>query len=447
MQFGFAKTDITPRVGVDLAGFGPFRNRVSVGVRDRLWARAMAVADGKTTVLIVACDLIGLSRELVGKVRERVAAQRNFPPKNLLLSCTHTHSGPATIPLLGWGRMDPPYLELLPGRIVAACVAALDSLADATLHHACVTAEGIGLNREYDRDAPPLAEVLDEAWRPAKPELTDTACHVFRIEREGRQIGFVTSLGCHPVVCCAESRWMHGDWCGVATNLLEREHPGSVGLFLQGAQGDVNSCVVHKSEQDSLLALDIVAARYARAVRQGFSAAVPVAADRLANLNRDIVFRRKHLPRETIAAWLTEAEAKLAAPNASDEDRDLRMATVHALALRSLLTRLDAGESLDSASEIHGVRIGPVALLGAPFEIFQAIKNRVVGQAKAPVPLVLGLVNGLLGYAPDWERGGGDGYAAKTVPMITGDLPFDDVATQLSDALLDLDAKLADSFA
>lgn len=447
MQFGFAKTDITPRVGVDLSGFGPFRNRVSVGVRDRLWARAMAVADGETTVLVVACDLIGLSRELVAKVREQVAAQRDFLPRNLLLSCTHTHSGPATRPLIGWGRMDPPYLELLPGRIAAACVAALDSLAECTLHHACVTAEGIGLNREYDRDAPPLAEVLDEAWRPAKPELTDTACHVFRIEREGRLIGFVTSLGCHPVVCCAESRWIHGDWCGVATNLLEREHPGSVGLFLQGAQGDVNSCVVHKSEQDSLLALDIIAARYARAVRQGFAAAAPVAADRLANLNRDMVFRRKHLPRETIAAWLAEAEAKLAAPNASDEDRDLRMATVHALALRSLLTRLDAGEDLDSASEIHGVRIGPVALLGAPFEIFQAIKNRVVGQAKAPVPLVLGLVNDLLGYAPDWERGGGDGYAAKTVPMITGDLPFDDVASQLSDALLALDADLADFFA
>lgn len=443
MQFGFAKTDITPRVGVDLSGFGPFRNRASVGVRDRLWARAMAVADDATAVLVVSCDLIGLSLELVNKVREQVAAQREFSPGNLFLSCTHTHSGPATRPLIGWGRMDPPYLELLPGRIAAACVAALDALADATLHHACVPCEGIGLNREYDRDAPPLAEVLDEIWRPAKPERTDTACHVFRVERDGREIGFFTSFGCHPVVCCAESRWIHGDWCGVATNLLEREQPGSVGLFLQGALGDVNSCVVHKSEQDSLLALDIVAARYARAVRRGFAATVPVAADRLGSLRREIVFRRQRLPRETIAAWLAEAEATLRAPGASDEDRDFRMATVHALALRALLNRLDAGECLDSVSEIHGIRMGPVALLGAPFEIFQAVKNRVVESAKAPVPLVLGLVNDLLGYAPDWERGGGDGYAAKTVPMITGDLPFDDVATQLSDALLELDADLA----
>jgi len=445
MQFGFAKTDVTPRVGVDLCGFGPFRNRVSVGIRDRLWARAMAVSDGTQTAVVVSCDLIGVSLALTRQVRAMVAAQRGIDPGNLLISCTHTHSGPATRELIGWGRMDPPYMELLPGRIADACVRAIDTLAEATVRHAFVPCEGMGLNREYDRDAPPLAEVLDENWRPAKPELTDTKCHVFSIERAGEQVGFVTSFGCHPVVCCAENRWIHGDWCGVATNLLEREHPGAIGLFLQGAQGDVNSCVVHKSEQDSLLALDIIAGRYARAVRRGFAEAVPLAMDRLACIRRDITFRRNRLTPETVAAWLADAEAKLAAPGASDEDRDVRMAMVHALALRSLRERLAANRDLEPASEIHGLRLGPIALLASPFETFQAIKNRVVANAQAPIPVVLGLTNDLLGYAPDWERGGGDGYAAKTVPMITGDLPFADVATQLSDALLQLDAKLAES--
>ena len=42
MKAGFAKFDITPRVGVSMAGFGPFLNRNSVGIRDRLEARAAA---------------------------------------------------------------------------------------------------------------------------------------------------------------------------------------------------------------------------------------------------------------------------------------------------------------------------------------------------------------------------------------------------------------------
>ena len=445
MQFGFAKTDITPRIGVDLCGFGPFRNRVSIGVRDRLWARAMAVANGARTAVVVNCDLVGVSLAVTQRVRELVTAGCTISPDAILISCTHTHSGPAVRPLGGWGRHDPPYLELLPGRIADACTRAIQALGEATLRHACVPCEGVGLNREYDRDSPPLEAVLDEAWRPAKPELTDTRCHVVTVERDGELIGFVSSFGCHPVVCCAENRYIHGDYCGVATNLLEREHPGSVGLFLQGAQGDVNSCVVHKSEQDSLLALDVIAARYARAVRFGMAQAEPVADDDLAFVRQDIAFRRNQIPRETLAEWLAEAEATLHAPGASDEDRDLRMAMVHAGTLRSLIRKVDEGENLEPASEVQGIRIGPLALLGAPFEIFQAIKNRVVQHAQAPIPLVLGLCNDCIGYAPDWERGGGDGYAAKTVPMIIGQLPFDDIATQLTEALLALDAQLADS--
>jgi hypothetical protein len=445
MQFGFAKTDITPRVGVDLCGFGPFRNRVSVGVRDRLWARAMAAANGDRTVVVVNCDLIGVSLAVAHRARELVAAACDMSGDAILISCTHTHSGPAIRPLSGWGRHDPPYLELLPGRIADACIRAVAALAEGTIRYASVPCEGVGLNREYDQDAPPLEDVLREDWRPAKPELTDTRCHVIAIERDGALLGFVSSFGCHPVVCCAENRYIHGDYCGVATNLLEREHPGSVGLFLQGAQGDVNSCVVHKPEQDSLLALDVIAARYARAVRAGIVQAQPVTDNTLAFVRRDVTFRRNQLPRETLADWLQQAEAKLGAPGASDEDREIRMATVHARTLRSLIQRVDDGEELEPATEVQGIRLGPISLLGSPFEIFQAIKNRVVENARAPIPLVLGLCNDCCGYAPDWERGGGDGYAAKTVPMIVGELPFDDIATQLTTVLLELDAELVEA--
>ncbi len=443
MQFGFAKTDVTPRVGVDLCGFGPFRNRVSVGIRDRLWARAMAVREGDRTVVIVNCDLIGVSLAVTRRVRGLVAAACDIAADAVLISCTHTHSGPAIRRLDGWGRHDPPYLELLPGRIADACIRAVGALAEGTLRHACVPCEGIGLNREYDRDAPPLEDVLREDWRPAKPELTDTRCHVLVIEHKGVMRGFVSSFGCHPVVCCAANRYIHGDYCGVATNLLEREFPGSVGLFLQGAQGDVNSCVVHKAEQESLLALDVIAARYARAVRTGLAQAEPVTDNTLGFVRQDITFRRNRLPHATLAEWLQQAEAKLAVPGASDEDQEVRMATVHARTLRSLIQRLDAGAELEPATEVQAIRLGPVGLLGSPFEIFQAIKNRVVERARMPVPLVLGLCNDCCGYAPDWERGGGDGYAAKTVPMIVGELPFDDIATQLSTVLLDLDAQLS----
>ena len=445
MKFGFAKTDITPRVGVELCGFGPFVLRHSIGVRDRLWARAMAVEHDGSRAVLVSCDLIGTTPETTEDVRRLVGERTGLPHDAILVHCTHTHSGPGVAAYVGWGEPDLAYLELLPRRIAAACCDAIERLEEATLSHAEVPCEGIGLNRERDKDAPPLDEVLDEAWRPAKPELTDTTCHVLKVAAGDRTLGFASYFGCHPVVCCAASRYIHGDYCGVATNLLEREHTGAVGLFLQGAQGDVNTCVVHKPEAESLLALDVIASRYARAVRAGLAAAQPVELASMACVRHDVTFSRKEWGRDKLAGMLAEQEAAVQAPGANEADGKVRLAIVRAVALRKLIAMLDAGASLEPATEVHGLRLGPIALLGAPLEIFQAVKNDVVAKSKAPVPLVMGLTNTDLGYAVDRQKAAEGGYAADFVPLMCLSLPFADIHGELVEALLTLDAALASS--
>ncbi len=443
MKVGFAKGDLTPRVGVELCGFGPFLNRHSIAVRDRLWARAMALSLNDTTLVLVSNDLIGVELDTTRRVREIVGEESGLPAEAIMVHCTHTHSGPATLRrLIGWGAQDEPYLEVLPQRIARACLEALGNLTEATLSHAEVPCEGIGLNREYDRDAPPLEEVLRDDWRPARPELTDTTCHVLKFEAGQRLLGFVSYFGCHPVVCCQETRYIHGDFVGVATNLLEREHPGSVGLFLQGAQGDVNSCVVHKPEPEALLALDVIAARYANAVRAGLAQAQPLRVDRLACVLHTVTFSRLPLSIAEVEARLAEQEALLHAPGASDADQRVRMATVFALAYRQILARRRAGEPVGEPTELQGFRLGPLALLGAPFEVMQAVKNDVVAAAQSPLPLVLGLTNDCLGYAPDRTVAARGGYAADMVPLMGGALPFADIHRELVAAMAELDRAL-----
>ncbi len=442
MQIGFGRVDITPRVGVELCGFGPFINRHSIGVRDRLWARAMAVRLGETTLVLVSCDLIAVSDVITRRTRELVRAAHGLPGDAVMVHCTHTHSGPCPSPLIGWGDADLPYVEILPTRLAQACIAAVDNLTEAELRHACVPCEGIGLNRQYDIDAPPLDEVLRDDWRPVKPELTDTTCHVITAHAAGRMIGFLSYFGCHPVTCCQETRYIHGDYCGVATNLLEREHPGCVGLFLQGAQGDVNTCVVHKPEPEALLALDVIAGRYANAVRAGMQAAAPIEVDDIASVSQQAIFSRIPVTVAEMQALLAEQEAILHAPDTADTDFRLRLATVYAVALRRLIARRQAGDTLEPATELQGFRIGPLALLGTPFEIYQAIKNDVVAAAQAPIPLVMGLTNDELGYAPDRATAAAGGYAARQVPFMLGSLPFANIHDELAAALLALDARL-----
>jgi len=443
MRAGFAKVDITPRVGVELCGFGPYLNRHSVGVRDRLWARAAAfTASGKTAV-VVACDLVGVTRAMTARVRARVAATAGLPEDAVMISCSHTHSGPNTANLIGWGDADEPYRELLPGKIAAAALAALADQTEAELSHAESPCPGIGLNREYDIDAPPLEEVLRDDWRPAKPELTDTTTHVLAVRRSGKLVGWLAYFGCHPVVCCQETRYIHGDYCGVAMGNLEREHPGAIGLFLQGAQGDVNSCVVHKPELDALLALDVIAGRFARAVRAGLSAARPVAVDEVRTARRLVDFSRRPLPRTEIERQIAQEEAFIERPEADERDYATRMAIVRLATWRRFLAGTNRGEALAVPVEVQGVRLGPVALLGAPFEIMQAIKNDVTAAARTPLPLVMGIVNDLLGYAPDRTCAARGGYAADQVPLMVGTPPFSNIHDELVAALSALDAELA----
>jgi hypothetical protein len=223
-------------------------------------------------------------------------------------------------------------------------------------------------------------------------------------------------------------------------NNLERENPGSVGLFLQGAQGDVNSCVVHKPEQEALQALDIIAARFSNSVRHGLQTATPLTVNSLKCADTIQEFSSKDIPLDQIKNTLKEQEAIAYADGASDSDYAVRMSVVTIVALRSLISRIEKGENLKiQKGEIQGIRLGPVEFLGAPFEIMQAIKNEVVAAAQAPIPLVMSITNGLMGYAPDKTVSARGGYAADTVPMIVGRMPFRDIHSELVQAFLKVD--------
>lgn len=450
MRAGFAKNDITPRVGVELSGFGPYLCRHSIAVRDRLWARALAAEQDGQRVIVVSCDLIGTTLDTTNRVRRMVAERTGVPEDAIMLASSHTHSGPATGPYIGWGEADAVYMETLPSRIAKACIQSCERLEEAELSHAEVPCEGIGINREYEAHCRPMDEALGEDWRPERPELTDTTCHVIAVHARGRLLGFVSTFGCHPVVCCEDTHYIHGDYCGVATNQVERDHPGAVGLFLQGAHGDVNTCVAHLPEEESLRALEVIAGRYARSVREGIRRAKPLTVDRIGYCRRPVTFSRKDWGLEKLRDMLAEHETKLHALDATDtpkeegtpEDETPQMRTVYVTALRQLIARAEAGRALANPAEVHGIRIGPVTVLGSGFETFQAIKNEVLKKAAGPTTLVVSFVNDSVGYAVDKAVAARGGYAADLVPFISGTLPYANVQEELAQALLDLDAAL-----
>src|SRR5688500_9858577 len=92
LRAGVGKADITPATGYYLGGWTR-ADRVAQGQHTRLQARALVLDNGGRKVALVAVDLFMVPGGLVRHVGEALAS-RGFSERNLLVSASHTHSGP-----------------------------------------------------------------------------------------------------------------------------------------------------------------------------------------------------------------------------------------------------------------------------------------------------------------------------------------------------------------
>src|SRR5512140_3346671 len=84
---GAARRIITPPRGIFLIGYGD-RSKGNAGVHDDLTATALVLDDGRTRLAIVALDMLTINEFVVDRIRACLA------PTEVLLCCSHTHSGP-----------------------------------------------------------------------------------------------------------------------------------------------------------------------------------------------------------------------------------------------------------------------------------------------------------------------------------------------------------------
>ncbi|MEW5816521.1 MAG: neutral/alkaline non-lysosomal ceramidase N-terminal domain-containing protein, partial [Spirochaetota bacterium] len=96
LRAGSAVREITPQESQFLFGY-PHVERYSTGVHDPLLSSALYLSDGKEEVLIIANDIIFVSKKSTAIIRKRICDKISISEKNILISATHTHSGPKTM--------------------------------------------------------------------------------------------------------------------------------------------------------------------------------------------------------------------------------------------------------------------------------------------------------------------------------------------------------------
>ncbi|MCK9266220.1 hypothetical protein M0P98_04985 [bacterium] len=136
IKVGWAQTNITPKKKVYIAG--QFHARISEGVMDPVTATVLVIESDNNKpnnyAIMISCDLVGVSNELIAKVKEKVRLKiPELDPDYIFLGATHTHAAPL-VKLISYGLDDfpevkdvmPPteYLEFASERISGTVVEA-----------------------------------------------------------------------------------------------------------------------------------------------------------------------------------------------------------------------------------------------------------------------------------------------------------------------------------
>src|ERR1051325_6438019 len=216
LEAGEGITDITPPLGVELAGFHKpaGQERRTTGVRQKCTARALVLRSGKAQAAIVVLDVLGISAEFARKVGKQISKKISIPEKNIRLCATHSHSTPALMFLRQWGALSPEFEKLASDRAVQAAVAAKEDLAPADLYYGQDRVQGGNFNRtsktwKTDADFGPTSND-SERW-------IDTTLHALYFQREKPKRSLLWyQFSCHPV--CFNDTMASPDWPGLVLN-------------------------------------------------------------------------------------------------------------------------------------------------------------------------------------------------------------------------------------
>ncbi|MCE5250464.1 neutral/alkaline non-lysosomal ceramidase N-terminal domain-containing protein [bacterium] len=247
---GTGLSDITPPPDCTLAGFAA-RDHRAEGIHDRLTATALALQKDEETAVIVALDLVSLSRNHIDYLLKRLEASYGLKPRQILINCSHTHAGPVTdisefdlsMNELCPYRGDPDYLDSLGENILKAVAAALDSIEPAVAYWGLGETH-IGISRRASNTSlykgPASGDFGIYANYPNPRMEIDRTCPVMLIRNaDGAPRALVFGAPCHPTTMSYDNYLVSAEYPGEARRALKEYYGGIPALFLQGIGGDI----------------------------------------------------------------------------------------------------------------------------------------------------------------------------------------------------------------
>lgn len=464
MKIGWAERSITPH-GRKVSLAGQYYERLTEEVDCELMVTAMAVENEGESFVWAVCDLVGITDRLLGAVREEVGEKApSIKTDNIILSAIHTHNAPFVKYSNILGRSgyyadrpglmtDTEYHDFIVMRITEAIVEAnskaIDGFGAATvvlnIRTGCCR-RGILKNGDgvmyIDTSRPDFLRMEGPDGGPA---------NILYINDESGPRGAVACLPCTSQVL--EHQFvMSSDYTGRIRNLLKTEY-GDDFFFLPliSPAGDLSPRnLITKDDGLGDMYSPEGAGRFAERIAEGIisSAASPylkIQDTSVFGIGTVEVNLPGWVPSEEDYRWATDIikTEKVNFDIADYVQKGVEPYYNQPLALakkaESIITKFENKDEYEKVDiSVTAVRIGDIALVTNPFELFINHGNRITAGAKVGSVWPVQLVNGYKGYFPTPEAVEAGGYSAYIQSVRVDPGPA-------ADKLVDESIKLVDS--
>lgn len=240
---GLAKVNITPTERMWMSGYAS-RKEPAKGKLHDLWAKALVLQDAKKNrIALVTLDLVGIPRDLSIEVCADLKKKFGLDRENVMLSTSHTHTGPVVGSNLNsmyfldakQQKLVNDYAMTLKKKIVEAVQIAMKDLKPAQVSWANGMATfAVNRRTNSERNVPQLRKE-QKLKGPVDHQVPVLAIR----DSEGKKLrGVVFGYACHATVL-SFMQWS-GDYPGFAQIEVEKAHPGTIAMFWAGCGGDQN---------------------------------------------------------------------------------------------------------------------------------------------------------------------------------------------------------------
>ena len=251
---GASRVDITPPPGMPMAGYSANAN-YGEGFRTRIYASVVYLKGaGDRPVAIVQCDLLAGSELVSQRLAEMIADKTDLDAGGIMMSGTHTHSGPGNLfgsnfyvkNASNKSGLDMEFFDFVTERISSAIIEAYENRVPARI------ATGYKEVYGYTRNRSIMAYSANENADPEKAadihRAVNPGMYMLRVDGLNRKTGSyhpiaaVTSFSIHGTTVPASNRLYNADVYAYITKELEwnvnSKNPDFVHAVINGTHAD-----------------------------------------------------------------------------------------------------------------------------------------------------------------------------------------------------------------